>query len=102
MCSRFEKANIRRADFTAARLDRAEFVGADCEGAVFRNAKMPYSDFSHANLGGADFSGANLLQSKLHRINDQYTNWKGANLKLVEYTDQDLAEAEDWAPPKPE
>ena len=49
-----------------------------------------------------DFGGANLKQSVLHCINDQGTNWSGANLKLVDRTDPDLAEAEDWKPPPPQ
>ena len=81
-------------------LDRAEFNSADCRGASFVYAKLPYSVFSHALLNAADFSGADLTQSFLHRISDQGTNWKGAKLKLAEYTDKDLAEAEDWKPPQ--
>jgi len=57
--------------------------------------------FSHAVLRAADFSGANLQQAVMHRVDDRGTNWKRANRKLVDYTDKDLAEAEDWLPPQP-
>jgi uncharacterized protein YjbI with pentapeptide repeats len=69
--------------------------------ANFHKAEIPYAEFSHAVLISANFSGANLKQSVMHRIDDRQTNWQGANLKLVDYTDEDLAAAEDWKPPLP-
>ena len=97
--ARFENAILFKADFRGAQLDRAEFNYSDCRGARFNFAKLPYSVFSHAALNIADFSGADLTQSVLHRISDQGTNWTGSIRTLAEYTDRDLAEAEDWKPP---
>jgi len=76
-------------------------VGADLKDSLLRGAAMPYSNLSHANIAGADFSYADLKQSKLHMADDTGTKWRGANLKLVEYTDKDLAFAETWTPPRP-
>ena len=100
-CACFAKASLKNTNFNQARLDRAEFSAADCHGAVFFKAKLPYSDLSHAILSGANFTGADLKQATLHRIIDKNIIWRGANRKLAEYTDKDLAEAEDWQPPKP-
>ena len=100
-CARFENAKIQGADFSAGRLDRAEFNHANCRGAKFISAKIPYADFSHAYLRNADFSHADLTQSVLHSVDDSGVIWKGANRKLVDLTDKDLAMAEKWVPPKP-
>ncbi|MCG6968483.1 MAG: pentapeptide repeat-containing protein, partial [Gammaproteobacteria bacterium] len=57
------------------------------------------TDFSHANLTKAKFSNANMQQCVLHCVNDKGTDFKHANLIDAHYTDEDLAAAEQWAPP---
>ena len=44
---------------------------------------------------------SNLLQAVLHRIDDRDAKWTGAKRKNADYTDKDLAEAEDYRPPAP-
>jgi uncharacterized protein YjbI with pentapeptide repeats len=60
---------------------------------------MPYADFSYAVLRRADLKDVDLRQGVLHRTDDEGANWSGARRENVRTTDQDLAEAEDWAPP---
>ena len=60
-----------------------------------------FGDLSRADLSAASFQGANLRQARLHRVQDDHTNWRGADRKLVDGTDNDLALAEDYTPPAP-
>jgi len=81
-------------------MDRVEFNKADCTNALFHHAQLPYSDFSHAMLEKADFYKADLKQALLHRINDKKTQWRGSKRVLAEFTDKDLAIAENFKPPE--
>jgi len=51
-------------------------------------------------LEKADFYKADLKQALLHRINDKKTQWRGSKRVLAEFTDKDLAIAENFKPPE--
>ncbi|WP_419784609.1 pentapeptide repeat-containing protein [Maridesulfovibrio sp.] len=57
---------------------------------------MQHSDFSHADLTHADFSRASMYRAKLHCIVEKDTRWDGASLIMLQGTDKDLEEAENW------
>jgi uncharacterized protein YjbI with pentapeptide repeats len=47
----------------------------------------------------ANFKKADLLGANLHAVDDQGTNWNGANKKQIRTTNKDRQEAEAWQPP---
>ena len=71
--------------------------------ATFDRHEGPFPDYpptqgAYANLCGADFSMADLLQATLHRVDDRGARWKGSRRKKAEYTNKELAKAEDFKP----
>jgi uncharacterized protein YjbI with pentapeptide repeats len=77
----------------------AVFLRASCQDANFKNADLTYAELSHADLSDADLSSATLYRARLHRIKDDGASF-GASRLLAFGTDGDIAEAEEWQPPK--
>jgi uncharacterized protein YjbI with pentapeptide repeats len=95
----FAEANAREVDFSNADLQMTVFLRASCPEANFKGADLTYAELSHADLTNADLSSATLSRARLHRIKDDGASF-GPSRLLAFNTDSDIAQAEDWQPPK--
>jgi uncharacterized protein YjbI with pentapeptide repeats len=82
-------ADVRKADFTRARLQGAIFEGARLQGAIFNKAELQATDFR-----GAQLQGANLKQAKLQGALLRAARLEGAVLTLAELEGADLRGAQ--------
>ena len=94
----FVSADLPWALFTACGLVQSNWTGARATGARFDKADLKFADFSGANVEGAIFANADLSGANLHDIRDSRADWTGANLARARRTDQDRLEAENWTP----
>ena len=76
----WHRADLRRADFTYARMAFTKLGGADLRGACVWGADLRYADFTGADLRGITW--------------DVCTSWKGAYVKDA-LMDEDLRAALD-------
>lgn len=77
----FTGADLKHADFTAAKLWRAHFNLAVAPGAVFVGSDLYGADLSGADLRGANLAGVRLDDAELNEgRNDCVTDLRGANL----------------------
>ena len=85
-----------RSRFDLADLSRALLGGADLRQATFVEAKLRFAVLDHAKLDGASFAGAKLEGASLHRVAEQGTLWRDADMSNVAKTDAARAKAEDF------
>lgn len=76
----FSEARLERADFSRSHLEASDFTGAALAGANFQEA---YLDDAH--FMNADLVGANFLAADLHR-----TNFTGATLRTVHFEEASM------------
>jgi len=87
---------------------KGALAGGIIAGTIFQIAQMAYLKFqvgvSSYNAIYGSFAALPLfliwLQALLHRINDKKTQWRGSKRVLAEFTDKDLAIAENFKPPE--
>jgi uncharacterized protein YjbI with pentapeptide repeats len=79
-CGTFEGADLRRADFTSARLIGTNFRGAGLQGALLARAR----------LHGASLDGAQLQDSSFERAKLQSADLRGAQLQGAFLDDAEL------------
>lgn len=76
----FSEARLERTDFSRSHLEASDFTGAALAGANFQEA---YLDDAH--FMSADLVGANFLAADLHR-----TNFTGATLRTVHFEEASM------------
>lgn len=71
----FSEARLERADFSRSHLEASDFTGAALAGANFQEAYLDDAHFMNADLVGANFLAADLRR----------TNFTGATLRTVHF-----------------
>lgn len=79
--SRLNPADIRRSDFTSARMSVPTASYTDARDTIFRNADLSESELDESKFHRADFTGANLNRAKLNK--SVFRAAKLAGVKLV-------------------
>jgi uncharacterized protein YjbI with pentapeptide repeats len=94
----FLDADLEQASLTGSKLAKTQFMKANLAGANLSKVDLAYADLSHANLKNTDLSGANLTRAKMHRAKDfDSARTGGAKLSKAIWTDEAMAEAEDFS-----
>jgi uncharacterized protein YjbI with pentapeptide repeats len=83
----FVDAQIRRADFRAAKMARSRLLEADLEQADFSQADLTDVDLRETNLDDTNFRYSILKGAKLREVRN-YTkaNWIGADIRDIDFT----------------
>jgi cbb3-type cytochrome oxidase subunit 3 len=86
---RLTNLNYNKIDLSYCFLNKAELwnlkISADATGAKFINAKMAGAELCNINLSFAHFEKAHLYDSKLNGSDILFANFKGANIKNVDF-----------------
>lgn len=76
----FSEARLERADFSRSHLEASDFTGAVLAGANFQEAYLDDAHFMNADLVGANFLAADLRR----------TNFTGATLRTVHFEEASM------------
>ena len=100
---RFDRCDLRNANFENARLSNCTFEEANLTGANFKNAQMPgtvlssavlcETNFDRANLCSAQLDWTNLRKALLCNANLQNASLESANLSHADCSGTDFTEA---------
>ncbi len=95
----FDRADLRLAKLTRARLRAASFIEADLRGAVLTEARGRAADFSRGKLSGikalrADLSECRFTDANLVAANFYAASLRGADLRGADLTDAVLVSSD--------
>jgi uncharacterized protein YjbI with pentapeptide repeats len=90
----FAGADLYQADFSRAHLDSVTFISATLREAIMVGAHLSWNNLYGANLENAKLTNADLLFCNLGRAVLRSANLSEATMKLVDFADCDLHEAD--------
>ncbi len=87
------EGNFSNASFNRCNLKYASFLNADCKNASFSGADCKKIEFLSSNLEHADIVDSSLREAVLAYTNCKVTNFRGSDLRGIEFheTDHSLA-----------
>jgi Pentapeptide repeats (9 copies) len=65
VCGTFDETDLRRVDFSDAKMDGATFLGAELHGTIFDRARLNETNFVYAQLQNASLRNARLVGATL-------------------------------------
>jgi uncharacterized protein YjbI with pentapeptide repeats len=82
--------DFKDADFRGVKLDNVNFTKAILTGAKMQDASLTGANFYEANLDGVNFTNANLKGARLIRASVIWSEFKNAQMNLVDLAEADL------------